>query len=85
MLDEYQGKGLGKLLVMLMARCALKRGIRRFRAYVLPDNKPIMRIMAKLKPALIEDYGDVLLYEMEIDQAHSEIDSILVSWGVKDP
>ncbi len=85
MLDEYQGKGLGKLLVMLMARCALKRGIRRFRAYVLPDNKPIMRIMAKLKPALIEDYGDVLLYEMEIDQEHSEIDSILVSWGVKDP
>ncbi len=84
-LDDLQGKGLGKLLVMLMAHCALKRGIRRFRAYVLPDNKPVMRIMAKLKPALIEDYGDVLLYEMKIDQAQSEINSILDSWNIKDP
>lgn len=83
-LDDYQGKGLGKLLVMLVARCALKKGIKRFRAYVLPDNKPIIRIMAKLKPALIEDYGDVLLYEMKIDQAQSEINSILDSWNIRD-
>jgi hypothetical protein len=30
------------------------------------------------------DYGDILPYEMKIDQAPTEIKSILDSWNIKD-
>lgn len=84
-LDAYQGRGLGKLMVMIMARCALEMGVRRFRAYVLADNTPIIRIIRRLSPRLAGDYGDTLLYEMRIDEARGEVERVLREWGLRDP
>jgi GNAT superfamily N-acetyltransferase len=47
-IDEYQGRGLGTLLLVLLARTAIERGIRRFRAYVLEENKPMRDLLESL-------------------------------------
>ena len=39
--DEFQGRGLGKILLHLLARTAMSHGITRFRAWVLPENRKV--------------------------------------------
>jgi GNAT superfamily N-acetyltransferase len=47
-LDEYQGRGLGTLLVGLLAATARMAGIERFRAYVLEENDPMLELLREL-------------------------------------
>jgi RimJ/RimL family protein N-acetyltransferase len=47
-LDTYQGRGLGTLLLGLLSRTAVARGIRTFRAYVDEDNEAMLRIFRDL-------------------------------------
>jgi RimJ/RimL family protein N-acetyltransferase len=46
--DEYQGKGLGTLLVGVLAATARMAGIERFRAYVLEANEPMLALLGDL-------------------------------------
>lgn len=43
--DEYQGRGIGTILLAELAHSARQHGIRRFRAYVLPDNVPMIEML----------------------------------------
>lgn len=43
-LDEHQGRGIGTLLLHHLQRIATRRGIDRFEAYVLPDNRRMLRV-----------------------------------------
>ncbi len=36
--DDWQGKGIGRLLTTRLAHVAAENGVRRFRVYVLPEN-----------------------------------------------
>jgi GNAT superfamily N-acetyltransferase len=47
-LDRYQGRGLGTLLLALLTRSALANGIRVFRNYVLADNETMLELFAQL-------------------------------------
>lgn len=47
-LDEYQGRGLGTLLLAILAKSARDNGIRTFRAYVLAENRPMLQIFEQL-------------------------------------
>lgn len=47
-LDRYQGRGLGTLLLALLARTALANGIRVFRNYVLVDNAAMLELFDQL-------------------------------------
>lgn len=47
-LDEYQGRGLGTLIVGLLAATARMVGIERFRAYVLEENEPMLGLLRVL-------------------------------------
>ena len=47
-IDEAQGNGLGTLLLVLLAQLAIRRGIRRFRAYVLEENTPMRDLLRSL-------------------------------------
>jgi acetyl coenzyme A synthetase (ADP forming)-like protein len=42
--DEQQGRGLGTQLLQLLTTHARSHGIARFRAYVLPENRQMMRL-----------------------------------------
>ena len=45
--DDWQGRGLGRLLLAELIAAAQTRGIRRFRAYVLADNYRMLRLLAR--------------------------------------
>jgi GNAT superfamily N-acetyltransferase len=47
-LDRYQGRGLGTLLLALLTGSALANGIRVFRNYVLADNDTMLELFAQL-------------------------------------
>ena len=81
-LDRYQGQGLGTLVVMLLAACALSMGVRRFRAVVFKDNAPIARITRRLSPRIIDDYGDTLLVEMDLEASRGSIEDYLARQGL---
>lgn len=46
--DDWQGKGLGPLLLSDLLRAAEARDIRRFRAYVLADNHRMLNLLSRL-------------------------------------
>ena len=47
-LDEYQGRGLGTLLLGVLAAAARRRGVRTFRAYVLGENVAMLKLFDAL-------------------------------------
>jgi RimJ/RimL family protein N-acetyltransferase len=44
--DEWQNRGLGRILVREILRAAERNGIRRFRADVLAENRRMLRLLA---------------------------------------
>jgi GNAT superfamily N-acetyltransferase len=44
-LDEFQGKGLGGILLTLLAESAHENGVRRFRSYVLSANRKVLNAL----------------------------------------
>ena len=66
-LDAYQGRGLGTLLLGVLARTAAANGIHAFIAYVLHENAPMMRIFFDLGGRAESD-GDVLRVEVPVPE-----------------
>jgi GNAT superfamily N-acetyltransferase len=66
--DEWQGRGLGRLLLDALAGVAYDRGIRRFVAYLQPDNermKALLRHLDEEAQGRIED--GLLVFEVGLD------------------
>ncbi len=67
-IDEYQGLGLGKLLLRRLAAAALRRGIDRLRGIVLRDNDPMLGLLARHAPGLaLTRTQDHLQVEVRLD------------------
>ena len=45
--DGWQGQGLGRLLLRELLAAAEARGIRKFRAYVLADNRRMLQLLSR--------------------------------------
>ncbi len=58
--DEYQGKGLGTLLVGVLAATARMAGIERFRAYVLEANESMLALLGEVGVEATHDSPGVL-------------------------
>jgi RimJ/RimL family protein N-acetyltransferase len=56
--DAWQGRGLGGILLDALLTAAEARGVRRFTADVLADNRPMLRLLARL--------GVILHRELEV-------------------
>ena len=54
--DDLQGRGLGKRLAQLLGDAARDRGIRRFTASMLTDNRPALALMRTLSDRLEQHY-----------------------------
>ena len=67
--DDYQGKGIGSMLLRVLVAAAQENGIRTFRGWVLGDNvnvlRPLERIGARRKP----DHG-VLRIEVDLAEVY---------------
>lgn len=61
--DGWQGRGLGTILVREVLEAAAARGMRRFRAYVLSENRRMLHLLAR--------FGDI--HERKTDQGVTEL------------
>lgn len=69
-LDEYQGKGLGMILLGLLAAAAWGVGIRMFRGYVLEENEPVRELLDQLGAQTSYDSPGVLRIDVPLDPAN---------------
>ena len=72
--DEYQGRGVGSLLIRMLCLTAYGNGIERFSSLVLWDNLPMRRLLAKLGARFRPDGGGVLSFELDLGPRTREID-----------
>lgn len=68
--DECQGRGLGTLLLGVLAAAARAGGITRFRAFVMEDNAPVRSFMESLGAHPAFDSPGVLRMDIPIDPEH---------------
>lgn len=63
--DDYQARGLGRLLLARMVAAARERGIARFRCDYFKSNEKVRRLLAVLEThAVLDDEGDSLTVEL---------------------
>jgi len=56
--DSHQRRGLGTLLLTVLGRSALQHGIERFAAYVVVENRPMLKTLRELGARVwLEDTG----------------------------
>lgn len=71
-LDEYQGRGIGTILLVVLARSARAHGIESFRAHVLADNTPMVHLLRGLG-ATVAHEGSLLRVDVAIPSRPEEL------------
>ncbi|MEA2645725.1 MAG: hypothetical protein QOE92_808 [Chloroflexota bacterium] len=56
-LDEYHRQGVGSAILLLLARSAIERGVKRFVMSVLGENEAMMRLLTE-RGAVLDGYED---------------------------
>jgi GNAT superfamily N-acetyltransferase len=72
-LDRYQGRGLGTLLLKELSAHALERGIRTFRNYVLATNAAMLDIFDELGGRRTYDTAGVYQVDVPLDEEPVEL------------
>jgi len=65
--DEWQGKGVGKALLAKLVEAARERGIRRFVGSALADNEAMLAILEKTGRAELHFDGDYVYFEFPLE------------------
>lgn len=71
--DEFQGRGLGRALLWLLAESAIERGVRQFRGEVLADNEPMLSLLEELGAQPTERSGSVLVVRVPLPETIDEL------------
>lgn len=74
--DDYQGRGLGTLLLTVLATTAVEHGIRRFRASLLADNAAMHELLKQQGAEFRQDGPGTLAAEVELpgsDRARAQL------------
>ena len=61
-IDDYQGRGLGTILLTRLAATAKRNGVRSFTAYVSPINRRILEMVQAVEATIIPENG-ILRFE----------------------
>ena len=64
--DEYQGRGIGTVLLGVLGRTARDNGLRTFRTYVLADNPRVLGLLDDLQVPAAEVAGGVTQVDVPI-------------------
>jgi GNAT superfamily N-acetyltransferase len=72
--DEYQGRGIGTLLLEALGAAALANGIRVLRGYVLKDNREMREVAKAVGARLIHDSPSLLRVEVDVAARAEQID-----------
>lgn len=72
-LDEYQGRGLGTILLGLLAGSAVRRGVRVFRSYVLGENASMLELFDALGASRTETEPGVWQVDLALPDAADDL------------
>ncbi len=72
-IDDYHGRGVGRLLLELLGAAALENGVKRFRGYVLELNRPIIELLHNLGAKTEHDSPGVLRMELDLPAQAEEL------------
>jgi RimJ/RimL family protein N-acetyltransferase len=73
--DEWQGKGLGSELLVLLTRSAIERGIRQFTLEVLGENEPMMALLHVVGAVIDQRENGVLFLHVPLPQSAAGLDA----------
>jgi GNAT superfamily N-acetyltransferase len=65
-IDEYQRRGLGTLLIHVMKKAAVERGIDVLRGFLLDDNLAMLRLLHRFGASMKRDTGNVLQADLPV-------------------
>ncbi|MGZ4141344.1 MAG: GNAT family N-acetyltransferase [Actinomycetota bacterium] len=66
--DDYQGRGLGTMLLKTLSLTALENGVNRFRSYVLEENQPMINILKEAGAELKHDSPGVFRVDLDLPE-----------------
>jgi RimJ/RimL family protein N-acetyltransferase len=66
--DTHQGRGIGTLLLQALGAVALENGIRRFRGYVLAENRPMIDLLKHLGAEVTFDSSGTMRFELDLPE-----------------
>jgi len=68
--DEWQGRGLGRILIRELMKVAERNGITRFIADVLADNRRMIHLLAtEMKIASVKSSGGVTTFKLRLSRS----------------
>ena len=70
-IDDVQGKGLGRILGVALARAAIERGVKRFRGEVLTDNEPVRLLLEEVGAVVRPSEDGALVFDIELGPAET--------------
>lgn len=66
--DDVQGKGLGRLLLTALTTLAVERGVRAFRGEVLVENTRMCHILGEVGAAMRVVDGDTMVFDVPLHE-----------------
>jgi GNAT superfamily N-acetyltransferase len=66
-IDDAQGKGLGRLLSLTLARAARERGVERFRGEILADNTHVFQLLDELGAVVRPGGPGSVQFDVDLD------------------
>ncbi len=65
-IDDYQGRGVGTLLLEALGAVALENGIKRFRGHALEDNRAIREVLEPMGATTAHESPGMLRIEVDL-------------------
>jgi GNAT superfamily N-acetyltransferase len=72
--DHWQGKGVGSALLVVLARSAIERGVKRFTMEVLGENEPMMALLQGVGAIVDRRDGGVVFLHVPLPASIEELD-----------
>ena len=72
--DEYQGQGIGSALLVLLAKSAIERGIKRFTLQVLGENASMLALMQHVGAIIDRREGGVVFMHVPLPTTIEELE-----------
>jgi RimJ/RimL family protein N-acetyltransferase len=73
--DQWQGKGLGAALLVLLTRSAIERGIKQFTLEVLGENDPMMKLLETVGAVIDKRDGGVVFLHVALPETAEGLDA----------
>jgi GNAT superfamily N-acetyltransferase len=71
--DDYQGRGLGTLLLEALGAVAMENGITRFRGYALAENRPLLEVLESMGASTAHDSPGLVRVEVDLPARAEEV------------